>query len=171
MSIFQEYTALQRQIKALQAQADSLKAQIIAEMPDTRYTAADGSQFSVSYRKKWNYTANVIEAEEMLKGMKRPKNGAAPPPTKNPLCLASNWAKPRAASPQRKVRAPIPSWRNTTMLNHLAYALDTTAEALEAAAGRCSWMGQHWAEAILDDAIAALEAISARLNWWSRPAR
>ena len=56
------------------------------------------------------------------------------------------------------------------MLNQIAYALDIAAEALEAAAGRCSWMGQHWAEAILDDAIAALEAISARLNWWSRPA-
>ena len=79
MTVFQEYTAIQRQIKALQAQADSLKAQIIAEMPDTRYTAADGSQFSVSYRKKWNYTANVIEAEEMLKGMKRAeeKSGTA----------------------------------------------------------------------------------------------
>ena len=71
MSIFQEYTALQRQIKALQAQADSLKAQIIAEMPDRTYTAADGSQFSISYRKKWNYTSNVIEAEQMLKGMKK----------------------------------------------------------------------------------------------------
>ena len=57
------------------------------------------------------------------------------------------------------------------MLTQIAYALDIAAEALEAAAGRCSWMGQHWAEGILDDAIAALEAISARLVWWSRTAR
>ena len=71
MTVFQEYTAIQRQIKALQAQADSLKAQIIAEMPDRTYTAADGSQFSISYRKKWNYTSAVIEAEQMLKGMKK----------------------------------------------------------------------------------------------------
>ncbi|MEY3300175.1 MAG: hypothetical protein RLZZ597_3435 [Cyanobacteriota bacterium] len=71
MTIFEQYTALQRQIKELQAQADSLKAQIIAEMPDKHYTTADGSQFSISYRKKWNYTSNVIEAEQMLKGMKK----------------------------------------------------------------------------------------------------
>ena len=64
MTIFEQYAALQRQIKDLQAQADALKAQIIAEMPDRTYTAADGSQFSISYRKKWNYTSAVIEAEE-----------------------------------------------------------------------------------------------------------
>lgn len=71
MSIFEQYITLQKQIKDLQAQADSLKQQIIAEMPDRTYTAADGSQFSISYRKKWNYTSAVIEAEQMLKGMKK----------------------------------------------------------------------------------------------------
>ena len=71
MTIFEQYITLQKQIKDLQAQADALKAQIIAEMPDRTYTAADGSQFSISYRKKWNYTSNVIEAEQMLKGMKK----------------------------------------------------------------------------------------------------
>ena len=71
MTIFEQYAALQRQIKDLQAQADALKAQIIAEMPDRTYTAADGSQFSISYRKKWTYSSNVIEAEQMLKGMKK----------------------------------------------------------------------------------------------------
>jgi hypothetical protein len=57
------------------------------------------------------------------------------------------------------------------MLTQIAYALDTTAETLEAAAARCSWWGQHRAESILDDAVATLEAISARLVWWSRTAR
>ncbi len=56
------------------------------------------------------------------------------------------------------------------MLKHLAYALDTAAEALEATAARCSWWGQHRAESILDDVVEALEAVSARLNWWSRTA-
>jgi hypothetical protein len=60
---------------------------------------------------------------------------------------------------------------NTTMLKHLAYAIDTAAEALEATAARCSWWGHPWAWSILDDAVATLEAISARLNWWSRTAR
>ena len=71
MNIFEQYISVQRQIKELQAQADSLKQQIIAEMPDKHYTAADGSQFSISYRKKWNYSSAVIEAEQMLKGMKK----------------------------------------------------------------------------------------------------
>ena len=57
------------------------------------------------------------------------------------------------------------------MLKHLAYAIDTAAEALEATAARCSWWGHPWAWSILDDAVATLEAISARLNWWSRTAR
>jgi hypothetical protein len=57
------------------------------------------------------------------------------------------------------------------MLKYLALAIDTTAEVLESAAGRCSWMGQHWAEHALDTAAEKLEAISARLNWWSRTAR
>lgn len=55
------------------------------------------------------------------------------------------------------------------MLTQIAYALDTTAEALEATAARCSWWGQPWAWSILDDAVEALEALSARLVWWSRP--
>ena len=33
MTIFEQYITLQKQIKDLQAQADALKAQIIAEMP------------------------------------------------------------------------------------------------------------------------------------------
>ena len=79
MDKFIEYANLQRQIKTLEAQSNALKADILASMPDKRYTAADGSQFSISYRKKWNYTAAVIEAEEMLKGMKKAeeKTGAA----------------------------------------------------------------------------------------------
>lgn len=79
MDKFTEYANLQRQIKTLEAQASAMKTDILASMPDTRYTAADGSQFSISYRKKWNYTADVIEAEEMLKGMKKAeeKAGAA----------------------------------------------------------------------------------------------
>ena len=79
MTIFQEYATLQRQIKTLQAQADALKPKVIAAMPDKRYTDKDGSQFSLSTRKKWTYTAAVVEAEEMLKGMKKAeeKSGAA----------------------------------------------------------------------------------------------
>ena len=79
MTVFEQYAALQRQIKGLQAQSDALKSEVIASMPDKRYTAPDGSQFSLSTRKKWTYTTAVIEAEEMLKGMKKAeeKSGAA----------------------------------------------------------------------------------------------
>jgi hypothetical protein len=48
MNTFEQYAELQRQIKALQAQAEVLKPVVMAEMPDAKYTAADGSQFSIS---------------------------------------------------------------------------------------------------------------------------
>ena len=84
MKAFARYAAVQRQIKFLQAEADGLKPKIMAEMAEMpndtrRYTGSDGSEFSLSYRKKWSYSSNVVEAEEMVKGMKRAeeKSGTA----------------------------------------------------------------------------------------------
>jgi hypothetical protein len=78
MSIFQEYAEIQGQIKSLEIQLKALKPQVLAEMPGRKHKV-DGVEFSISRRKKWHYTPAVIEAEEMVKGMKRgeEKTGAA----------------------------------------------------------------------------------------------
>jgi hypothetical protein len=61
--IFEQYAELQRQIKALQAQADALKPEVIAAMADKTHTL-DDAKFTISYRKKWKHNPNVIEIYE-----------------------------------------------------------------------------------------------------------
>lgn len=75
-TVFDEYAALQRKIKDLQAQSDALKAQVMAGMPDKKHIARDGTQFSISWRKTWQYSAAVTQAEETLKGMKKAEEKA-----------------------------------------------------------------------------------------------
>ena len=71
ITVFEQYTAIQRELKALQAKAEEIKPEVMAAMTDKTHTLDDGSKFTISYRKKWTYTADVVQAEEMLKGMKK----------------------------------------------------------------------------------------------------
>lgn len=79
MDYFTELADIQRQIKALEKRAYELKGIVMVEMPEKTHELADGTLFTISYRKKWSYPEDVIHAEEMLKGMKKAaeKTGAA----------------------------------------------------------------------------------------------
>jgi len=71
-NVYEEYAVLDAQIRALTAQKDELKVQVLEEIIENNIEKIETSvgTFSVAKLKTWTYTDKVIELEEKFKAQK-----------------------------------------------------------------------------------------------------
>jgi len=70
--MYEEYSVLSAQIRALTSQRDNLKDEILIELIDSPEQTVDlpVGKFTVSRLKTWTYTPKVTELEEAFKAQK-----------------------------------------------------------------------------------------------------
>lgn len=69
MNKYQQYAELKKQIAYLSDQAKALESEIFAEVTeiDGNKLETDFATFSIMYRPKWKYSAELIDKEQMAK--------------------------------------------------------------------------------------------------------
>lgn len=71
-AVLDRYLELKAQISAAQEELDALKAEVFDIVTDNNGKISKaGMEFTVQYRKTWNYPAHIIEHENQLKAAKK----------------------------------------------------------------------------------------------------